>query len=135
MVFKWLKNYYLNWKSGFYKRPERLKLQGLLTVVPAKLRHEEEKYSRAAIINISRTGIAIECFSKFKIDEEVVLKFTLPTHHVDLTGTVVRSLEQFSTFIYGIKFHSDQHNLALAKQIVAFAKSELKKLKHAKQKQ
>ena len=127
----WLKEFYLRLRYGYEKRPTRLKLHGLVTVAPARYRNDEEKFVRAAIIDISSSGTAIECFSEFKVGDDIVLQFTLPTHRVALSGEIMRRKSVPPTWIYGVRFivyEADKHAL---KQVLAFAREEMRKLKKA----
>jgi len=125
-----LKELYLRLRYGYEKRPTRFKLHGLVTIAPAKHRNDEEKFVRAAIIDISASGTAVECFSEFKVGEDIVLQFSLPTHKVAISGEIMRRKSIPPTWVYGVRFiilyETDKHAI---KQVLAFARQEMKRLK------
>lgn len=130
-MFTVLKDIYLRLKYGHTKRPERLKLHGLVTVAPMQLRHDYEKYKRAAVIDISSSGISIESFAEFNIDDEIMMEFTLPTHHISIAGIVMRRQKQPPTCVYGVRFDTTKTDKDDIKQVLQYAKSEMRKVKSA----
>ncbi len=127
MIFGKIKELYLGLKYGYTKRPERLKLHGIVTISPIKFRHEEEHYKRTAVIDVSSSGIAIESFDEFKVDDEVIIMFSMPQHRVSIAGFIKRKRITPPTFVYGIRFNKEQTDKNTIKQVLSYARAEMKK--------
>lgn len=100
-------------------------------MAPARFRSEEERYARAAVVDISANGSAVECFTEYKVDDEVVLEFTLPAHKVILSGKVMRRHAQPPTWVYGVRFDEYANDKHSVKQVLAFAKEEMNRMREA----
>ncbi|MDI6756921.1 MAG: PilZ domain-containing protein [Endomicrobiia bacterium] len=132
---KWLKDIYLGLRYGFSKRPERFKIHGLVAIAPARFRNEEERYVRAAVVDISASGAAVECFSEYKVEDEVVLEFRLPAHRVAVAGKIMRRHSQPPTWVYGVRFDDYSTDKNSIRQVLSFAKEEMRKIKNASKNQ
>lgn len=130
-MFEVLKDFFINLKGGRGRKHERIRLQGLLTVAPMRSRYDEKQYKRAAIADISSSGMAIEGFASFNVGDEIMLMFSLPGHEISIAGIVMRSHQEISTSIYGIKFDLALTDKESIKQVIKYAKSEMKKLESA----
>lgn len=128
-MIRQLKDFYLSLKYGQTKRPERLKLHGLVTVASMQLRHDEYQYKRASVVDISSSGISIESFAEFNAEEGIMMEFTLPEQRVSIAGTVMRRTKQPPTWIYGVKFDADMTDKDTIKKVIKYAKSEMKKVR------
>ncbi len=131
-MFKAIKDFYLQHKYGYEKRPERLKLRGVVSIAPARFKHDEDKYVRASIIDISNSGSALETFTQFNIDDDVMLVFELREYYVYIPGKVVRRHQLPSTWVLGIKFDSAGTDKRHIHAVLNFAKAEIKKLQKEK---
>lgn len=130
-MFEAVKDFFLNLKDSRGRKHERIRLQGLLTVVSMRSRYDAKQYKRAAVVDISSSGMAIESFASFNDGDEIMLMFALPGHEISIAGIVMRSRQEVSTSIYGVKFDLALTDKGTIKQVIKYAKSEMKKLESA----
>lgn len=124
-----IKDFYLGLRYGYTKRPKRIKLHGLAVVAPLKFKHDEDHYKKVAVVDISSSGIGIESFDEFKVGDEVMMMFILPTHRISIAGIVMRRKQISPTWIYGIKYDMKLTPKNQIRQVLSYAKAEMKRMK------
>ena len=66
-----------------------------------------DKHGRAALVNVSRGGAAVETQVKFEEKEKIVLRFTLPNKKIYIiNGKICRADAKIGINVYGIQFET-----------------------------
>lgn len=131
-MFGFMKDIYEQIKFGFFRRPIRVRLTGIISLVHPLKNGDESEYKIAALCNVSASGMAIESYEDYSVGSEIVVRYKLPWRSTFINGKFVRKRSIGGTKIYGIKFLNPHLDKDKIKRLLLFCYVGIEKAKKQK---